>query len=128
MITHIATQEQKTPILFNIPDSNLDVGKPDPADTIFKREYDFSKIDYLFYYASGHLGGVNGTGEIKLYVGGTLKDTCTIPAAPTVVSYIIVDCTTITTVEYIEITIAQTAGAGGDELYLDALYLGAVDA
>lgn len=124
MITKITPQEAKPSVLFNLT-GNFNVGTPNPAETIFKRKYDFSKIDYLSYFARTQLtGGDTGAAVIKLYVADNLVNTLTAETTTQASTYELIDCTSVTGIQLVEITIFQN---GGNDMLINEIYLGTVD-
>lgn len=122
MITKGLPQEAKPGVLFYLGDCNAKF-TTSTETIVYQREIDFSKIDYLFYVLSGHMTGATGTSYIKLYVGGTLKVTCTIPDATVVTETGRYDATSDTGKKAVKVTCAGST----DDLLIDGIYIGVVD-
>lgn len=124
MITKGVSQEEKPSVLFALGD--LDTTFTSSSEVIvYQRTLDFTKIDYLFHSSRGHMDGTgSGTSYIKYYIGGVLKATHTIPDTNNSTNYGRIDCTAITGRQAVKITCAGAT----DNLLVDGIYLGVVDA
>lgn len=127
MITKGVTQEQKPATLVSFPDMNTNVGNSTTETTIFQRDYDFSKIDYLASSLSGVKSGAGGSGlsYLYVYINGVLKQTLTYNGATPVNSFSRIDCTSITGVQTLKVSYLGVVGT--EDIIINGIFIGVVD-
>ena len=121
------SQEYKPATLVILSDINTDLGNDTTETTFFQRDYDFSKIDKLCSSITAKKSGAAGSGlsYIKLYVGGTLKQTLTTAGATQVNQFDLIDLSAVTTTETLKLTYQGVAGT--DDIILEGIFICVVD-
>lgn len=121
MITKGVTQEQKLAQILSIPNTTY-VGSTEV--TIYKRKMDFSKIDKIYYTATGKLDDLgSGTGHFRIYVGGVEQVDAQYPDTTTTYNDGSYDASGDTGTQELKITLQ----GGTDQLILTGCYVGIVD-
>lgn len=120
----VVPQDAKPSILVNMGVANF-TRTGAGEQTIYKREIDFTRIDYIFFNTSGKLDGTgSGTGHIRIYIDAVEKQDSQIPTNATSAEYGLIDCTSIYGKHDLYITIEK----GTDNLIVQGIYMGVVDA